>query len=127
MKRKIVLVAVTTVLTSQVALPIVQAASTPVAVVSNSIPVLSSESTKFLNALSKLVTTKSFQSDTAGAILTLSDLLNNGNYEAAYDSLPASEKKILSERYGAASATSFADNVGKAGLSYKFTPVELAK
>lgn len=127
MKRKIIIVAVATTLASQAALPIVQATSAPIAVVAKSSPALSAESTKFLDTLSKLVTTRSFRSDTAGAILTLSNFLNSGNYEAAYDSLPANEKRILSERYGIASEVSFAENIGNDGLLYEFTPADLSK
>ena len=127
MKRKIIIIAVATTLASQAALPIVQAASAPIAVVAKSSPTLSAESTKFLDTLSKLVTTKSFRSDVAGAILGLSNSLNSGNYEAAYNSLPAHEKNILSDRYGITSAKSFAENVGKNSLEYKFIATDVVK
>lgn len=127
MKRKIIIVAVATTLASQAVLPIVQAASAPIAVVAKSSPTLSTESTKFLDTLSKLVTTKSFRSDVAGAILGLSNSLNSGNYEAAYSSLPSHEKKILSDRYGITSAGSFSEHIGKDSLAYQFTPADLVK
>lgn len=127
MKKKIVLAVVTTMV-SQTVLPVVYATtSAPIAVVAKSSPALSAESTKFLDTLSKLVTTKSFRSDVTGAILGLSNSLNNGDYRAAYDSLPAHEKKILADRYGITSAGSFAEHVGKDSLAYKFTPADLIK
>lgn len=126
MKKRIVLAVVTTMV-SQTVLPIVQATTTPVVITAQTSVIPSTESSKFLDKLSKLITEKTFRSDVAGIILSLSNFLNSGNYTATYNALPDHERKILSDRYGITSAEAFEEHIGQEGLSYKFTPADISK
>lgn len=125
MKRKIILVAVTTTVLTLSAMPVFAFAAnvqtTPITTKS-AVP---AGSERFLSDISKVVKTQNFRTKAANAIISLSSNINTRKYSDAYNSLPDNDRNILSSRYGIDSADELANSIGSGGLVYRFTPVSI--